>query len=357
MRLTPSPHLGHGSFVSRAPRGPAITVAILTLLSGGLAAGASADCPEGDAWVRVGVGEGWDESTREAVLADLRAELAPRRIEVCEEDAPDGAAPLAEIRLERPDDGEVVSVLIEVRDAVTDKRVGRDVSLADVPEAGRALTIALAVVELLRASWIELRLRRAPAPARPVPAAVEEVVEEVEAEIAESGPPANGLGLAGLFEHSVGGLTQVGGALRYQRWLIDELAIGLSAGGRYGLPMRSDQGRIETMALSGGLDLRVAFSPRREVFYVGVDVSARLLVLRFAATGEAGFRGGEATDVGLSVRAAFLGRVRIADALGVEASIGVGVPVIALVAEDGDGPVGGLSTFEVVASLGPVLEL
>lgn len=329
---------------------------LFTMLA--LPCSAAASCPSGEHWVRVRVGEGWDAQVREAVLADLQAELGPLGIEACTEniasDAPDA---LADVELGR--DAEVVSVVIEVRDAVTDKRVGRDVPLSDVAEAARPLTIALAVVELLRASWIELRLRSAPEPAREVPAVVEEAVaaDEEPPPPPPPGPAENALGLSAVFEHSVGGLTQLGGALRYQRWLIDELGVGLSFGGRYGLPMQSDQGRIETGALSAGVDMRVAISPRDEVFYGGFELGARVLVLRFDGSGEPGIDGSDATDVALSVRAAVLGRVRIADALGLEATLGVGVPVLGLLATDGEGVVGGVETFEVVVSLGPTLEI
>jgi hypothetical protein len=89
------------------------------------------------------------------VRTDLAAELAHRGILVCNE----GASPRepAAIVVLSADDARVV---IELDDRVTHKRVGRDLTLSSIPANGRALAIAIAIDELLRASWAELTLRR-----------------------------------------------------------------------------------------------------------------------------------------------------------------------------------------------------
>ena len=51
-------------------------------------------------------------------------------------------------------------VVIELDDRVTHKRVARDLPLRNIPANGRALAIAIASDELLRASWAELTLTR-----------------------------------------------------------------------------------------------------------------------------------------------------------------------------------------------------
>ena len=68
---------------------------------------------------------------------------------------------------------------ITVDDPLTGKRVERTVSLATVPDLGRARLLALATAELVRSSWIELELT--PAPALPV-AHVEQVSAAQKAE-------------------------------------------------------------------------------------------------------------------------------------------------------------------------------
>jgi hypothetical protein len=63
-------------------------------------------------------------------------------------------------------------VEITIEDAATSKTVRRRLSLGDVARPARPRAIALAVAELLRASWSELRLPDAPPPSIPVPPAV-----------------------------------------------------------------------------------------------------------------------------------------------------------------------------------------
>jgi hypothetical protein len=100
-------------------------------------------------------GEGVDPALFSEVRTDLAAELAHRGIDVC---APGATArdPAALAKLTAND----ATVIIELDDRVTHKRVGRDLPLARVPPNGRALAIAIAIDELLRASWAELTLRR-----------------------------------------------------------------------------------------------------------------------------------------------------------------------------------------------------
>lgn len=61
------------------------------------------------------------------------------------------------------------SLTLQVDDAVTRKHVERAVDLSDVTGAIRTRTLALAVAELLRASWAELELPDVPQSAVPVP--------------------------------------------------------------------------------------------------------------------------------------------------------------------------------------------
>jgi len=91
------------------------------------------------------------------VRKDLAAELWPRGFGVCAAQMGSGEL-AAEIELGQPD---AATVAIDVVDHTTGKRVGRDVTLARIPVSGRALAIAIAADELLRASWAELVLRRA----------------------------------------------------------------------------------------------------------------------------------------------------------------------------------------------------
>ena len=107
-----------------------------------------------------------------AVRSDLRAGLAPSSIEVCEAGSTE---PLARVVL-RQVDGARYS--LDVTDSVTKKRLGRDLSLEKLPADGRALALAVAAEELLRASWAELALRGVHSAQTAAPPEVQAVVEK-----------------------------------------------------------------------------------------------------------------------------------------------------------------------------------
>jgi hypothetical protein len=72
------------------------------------------------------------------------------------------------------DDASEVAVSID--DLATRKTVRRVIALDDVPAAGRARALALAVAELLRASWAEFALDGAPTTAAALPTSVRRAV-------------------------------------------------------------------------------------------------------------------------------------------------------------------------------------
>ncbi|MDB4972269.1 MAG: hypothetical protein JWN48_610 [Myxococcaceae bacterium] len=88
------------------------------------------------------------------VRTDFATELSHRGLSLCEPSSTT-REPAAVVDLQA-DDGKVV---IQLDDRVTHKRVARDLSLHGIPANGRALAIAIAIDELLRASWAELTLR------------------------------------------------------------------------------------------------------------------------------------------------------------------------------------------------------
>jgi len=97
---------------------------------------------------------GFEPELGNEVRTDFAAELAHRGVALCEEGTP--RAPDAVVQLAATDS----TVEIQLDDRLTHKRVARDLSLASIPPNGRALAIAIAIDELLRASWAELTLRR-----------------------------------------------------------------------------------------------------------------------------------------------------------------------------------------------------
>ena len=99
------------------------------------------------------------------VRTDLAAELGPRGLSLC---GPGGTSrePAAIVQVSVSQS----IVMIELDDHLTHKRVARDLTLSALPQNGRALATAIAIDELLRASWAELTLQRARGPEDEPPA-------------------------------------------------------------------------------------------------------------------------------------------------------------------------------------------
>src|SRR6476469_7929756 len=114
-------------------RGPSLMLAVCcaSVLLPSLAA-ADARCTGDGPWVQLQLGaQGWSDAQRAAVLSDLQHTLAGQGIAACSADAHPTAAPLATLAVElAADDAAKARVDIEVRDAVTHKRVRRDVDLS-----------------------------------------------------------------------------------------------------------------------------------------------------------------------------------------------------------------------------------
>lgn len=115
----------------------------------------------------------------EVLLRMLRVELVGDGVERVELAAPGdtGGGALARVAVEVPRcAGDASEFLVAVDDAATRKSVRRAIELADVPPATRPRALALAVAELLRASWLELAVPTAPPTTVPVPETVRDVV-------------------------------------------------------------------------------------------------------------------------------------------------------------------------------------
>ncbi len=91
-------------------------------------------------------------------------------------------------------DSSVSEIDVAIEDAATNKRVSRRIALGDVTWLARARALALAVAELLRASWLELTVPDAPAPDAPVAPAVREAVVRRLAAAIPAGSAASAVG-------------------------------------------------------------------------------------------------------------------------------------------------------------------
>src|SRR5688572_20360489 len=115
----------------------------------------------------------------DAIRAELRAGLLPSNIDVCAATPGVAAEPLANVTIE-PVDEKSARYRLDVTDSVTKKRVARDLTLDKLPLDGRALALAVAAEELLRASWAELALRGVHSAQTAAPPEVRAVVEQAE---------------------------------------------------------------------------------------------------------------------------------------------------------------------------------
>jgi hypothetical protein len=80
-------------------------------------------------------------------------------------------------------------ITVDIEDAATGKRVGRRIPLGDVLPVARSRAFALAVAELLRASWLELAMPDAPPAPIQVPKLVRDAVARRIALAAPAAPP------------------------------------------------------------------------------------------------------------------------------------------------------------------------
>jgi hypothetical protein len=110
----------------------------------------------GDRFVILKLDDGFDPVLGEEVRTDLTTDLAHRGLGLCSLGST-ARAPEAIVTLREQ---APLGVVIELDDLVTHKRVERDLSVQKIPADGRALAIAIAIDELLRASWAELTLER-----------------------------------------------------------------------------------------------------------------------------------------------------------------------------------------------------
>jgi hypothetical protein len=226
------------------------------------AAAAQPSCADGDGpWVLLQLGaQAWSDVQRTAVLSDLQHTLAGQGIAACSSDAhPAAGAPLATLAVDLgPEETARATVDIEVRDAVTRKRVRRDVDLSRIPEDGRSAAIAIEADELLRASWAEIaldtaRARQAQENARP------QVVTTVGQTLAPAQVDGSGLGARAAIERYVSssGVTLIGADAFGRLRLSPRIALEIAAALRVGPAAAAPHGEVSALGTGGALALLV----------------------------------------------------------------------------------------------------
>jgi hypothetical protein len=293
----------------------------------------------------------FDAAFRALLVAQLGAGLESRHIELCAAsegqpaDMTAGAA--SEIALSASE-GDIVTVA--VRDAITGKRLARELALASVPRDARPLTVALAVDELLRASWIELELPDAPAPTRPVPPEIGALVAGAAPTSAERHRWELGAELAA--ERFGGGTTQAGVDLVARGAPMPPLSLltlHVALGLRRGAAVHAADGDVRSTGIEADVSVEIALPPRARRWELALGLGGRLLHASLSGQPRAAARGADATATAIYLGAGLRGSVRLTRAFGLSLAGGLGVPLRAVDVLDGDTRVAGLS--------GPMLSL
>jgi hypothetical protein len=204
------------------------------------------------------------------IARELATELQERGLAVCERPA-DHHGPAASVALSRVD---AKHILVDIDDHSTDKRISRSVSLAALPEDGHALAVAVAVDELLRASWAELLLRPSQAPKpptnrsdlqggrNPIPASASEGAAHVPPAIRGMAPPretrtpsAWSLRAGGTYQHGAANWNAFGAEVHGYRPLSRPIRLGLAARAYQALRVRDPLGSVAATGAGLGVSL------------------------------------------------------------------------------------------------------
>ncbi len=328
-------------------------------------------CPDpGEAWLRVAfAGDGFTPALRARVMEQLGAEFHAHSLGLCEaSSAPSDPPPLADVVLALTTE----SVLsLEVRDAVTDKQITRELRLASVPRDALALSITLAAEELVHASWIEAALAppSAPAPAppsglQPVPAPVREVNAEEVARMPRAPQTTSSwmaqAAVTGAAERSTGGQTDLGGDVRFL--LGGRLAMGALAGVRVAPTVTSLHGTVSGRELLAGGGVSYSFVPREASWGGDLGIRAELVEVQFSGIPSSGPQGAaieslRGTALGAILSGTLGAWVRIGGPWRIVADANVGGPVHAVTATDSGTAATGVSgvTFGLAVGVGVAL--
>ncbi|MET0285253.1 MAG: hypothetical protein ABW352_12315 [Polyangiales bacterium] len=215
-----------------------------------------------------------DPELVDRVERHLRAALAARELALCESAGRAGALRITV--------DEAARARIVVRDALTRKLLERTLELASFPADGRALAIAAAADELLRASWAELLLPDAPPPA-PEPELLS---------VATTALPRSRFELG--FEGGVRmGARRGAGllALRLGSWFRPRWAALVALRGELGAERGSTHGDVRANAVVLEVALAHAFVPIERRRGVSLELGTALALLWFRA---------DANDAGLA---------------------------------------------------------
>jgi hypothetical protein len=318
-------------------------------------AAAAASCAK-HPWVEVSFdGPGWPAVLRVDAREELEAGLRLRGIGLCPAgaiavDAGTAPAPVARAGV-RLDSADHPWVSIDIQDAVTNKRVLRDIDLRAVASDARALVVAQAVDELLRASWVELTLPTAPKPTMPPPPAIARAIE-----LPARGAPERLQVLGARFasEFYTGGVHLLGADAHVDFWLSERLALAIALGMRLGPRATAPHGSVSVSALTAGVDLQWPVWPRSSSFNLLLSVGGYVaeLTLTGRASGERNTRARTRSDFVVSGRCGLSLVWRITELLRLDLTGGPGVAFRGLAATDNGSDIISTRGLELHGALG-----
>lgn len=283
------------------------------------------------------------------IADDLRASLRERGITMELSSAQDVSA-LATVRL---DFAEYATgrLRIVVEDALTRKVVERTIELAQEPVDVWSVLIAAAADELLRASWIELRLSDAPSPTRAVPAEIQEVVTS---SLASPTSPLSvwGLGADASFVFSEGA-SFLGARLALTQASLSPLTLTLGVGAVALLPLSSERVRIEGVWLFADVETGIALLPRTGDVRLSIVVASRIgaLVAR-ATTSEAFLQTQDASAWAILLDGGFRGGFSLHEGTQLSLGLLVGAPLLGVTLSDGARDVASFHGLSLRAEVG-----
>ncbi len=319
----------------------AVTLSFASKASSQSACGAS-----GQPWVSVSFAEGsWREGLREAAFEDLKAGLASRHIETCQEGDGPSKPPVAAIRISS-NGIESVEVTVEIRDSVTEKRVSRDVDLSSMPIDGRALAIALAADELVWASWAEIAFKgtkhRSAAPPQLV-AAVEQNIQQPAQD-----PPR--LGVQAAAEHFGSGISQFGADALCVLAPSQRFRLRIALGIRQGLTVSAPDGDVRPTSVGISFDGGPSLlrSSRIELTWTA---GAHVAWIHLQGDAARGAFGNNLSGLALFARSGLNAAIHPVGPMWFELGAGLGLPLRGLEATDAGRDIAGVAGLEQYASL------
>jgi hypothetical protein len=306
-------------------------------------------------WVNVKfVGHGWSKKLSDAVMAELKTDLAGNGIAVCAEAASAILPPVAVVEI-IADDPSSVLISIQVRDKVTAKQVGRDTDLGALPPDGRPLAVAAAADELLRVTWAELALRSAHPPAIEPPEAVLRAARET-LPVAPANAERLELGARMSVAHFGGGQTELGPDGFVRAFITQRFATEIALGGRSALSVKAPHGTIRSHALIGSLGV-VGTLYRSTPLRLEIGAGFRGASVSFEADAASSAQGSSLSAMTVSAYASAGAAVRIVSSLRFNAGMGVGAPLRSASATDDGAVVSGVTGVEIFGNAGLALSL